>query len=103
MLLSKCLNIIAGIIMYGCVIVLTVGLIFNFAMHEVIGTKLYTLEAASIFVVCIGLATLISNFSDRYELSKFHEYCDKNDIPPTIDNYNIYLFEKSDLRKKVEQ
>lgn len=48
MLLSKCLNIIAGIIMYGCVFVLTVGLIFNFAMHEVIGAKLYTLEAAVI-------------------------------------------------------
>ena len=90
MLLSKCLNVIAGIIMYGCVFVLTVGLIFNFAMHEVIGTKLYTLEAAVILVVCIGLSALISNFSDRYELSKFHDYCDKNNIPHTLDNYNDY-------------
>lgn len=99
MLLSKCLNIIAGIIMYGCVFVLTVGLIFNFAMHEVIGTKLYTLEAAVILVVCIGLSSILSNFSDRYELDKFHSYCDKNDIPHTLDNYNIYQLKKGNLKK----
>ncbi|MBO0423287.1 hypothetical protein [Enterococcus plantarum] len=62
MLLSKCLNVIAGIIMYGCIFILTVGLMLNLALHEVIGTKLYTLEAGVVLVVCMGLAALISKF-----------------------------------------
>ncbi|WP_430597863.1 hypothetical protein [Enterococcus sp. AZ177] len=61
-MLSKCLNVIAGIIMYGCIFILTVGLMLNLALHEVIGTKLYTLEAAVVLVVCMGLAALISKF-----------------------------------------
>lgn len=99
MLLSKLLNFIAGFIMYGCLFVLTIGMICNVALHEVVGTKLYTVEAAIILVICCTFAAVLSNLADKCELNKFHNYCDRNKITHTLGNYNEYQYKLLNIDK----